>query len=199
MKANQVKKLLNVTQPTLSSYIKQGLIRVNKINSHHYIYNEDDVYKMIGLKKDKKDKINISYSRVSTNEQKSQLKDQTNRIYNWCVSNNIKIEKQFEDIKSGMNFDRNSFNNLIELVIKGEIELIVIENKDRLVRFGFELLESIFKYFGTKILVINDTIQNKTHEQEMIEDLTSIIHHFSTKMYSHRRKLNKMKLELLKP
>ena len=199
MKANQVKKLLNVTQPTLSSYIKQGLIRVNKINSHHYIYNEDDVYKMIGLKKDKKDKINISYSRVSTNEQKSQLKDQTNRIYNWCVSNNIKIEKQFEDIKSGMNFDRNSFNNLIELVIKGEIELIVIENKDRLVRFGFELLESIFKYFGTKILVINDTIQNKTHEQEMNEDLTSIIHHFSTKMYSHRRKLNKMKLELLKP
>jgi len=197
MKAKEVKKILGITHQTLHNYIKSGLIKFNKINNNHYIYNDDDVYKIIGLKKEKKEKINISYSRVSSGDRKAQLKEQTNRIYNWCISNNIKIDVQYEDIKSGMNFDRNNFNNLLQDVINGKIELIIVENKDRLVRFGFELLENIFKYFGTKILVINNTIQNKTNEQEMVEDLVSIIHHFSTKMYSQRRKLNKIKKELL--
>lgn len=197
MKAKEVKKILDVTHQTLHNYIKSGLIRFTKVNNNHYIYNDDDVYKIIGLKKEKKNKINISYARVSSGDRKCQLKEQTNRIYNWCVSNNIKLEKQYEDIKSGMNFDRDNFNKLLQNVINGEIELIVIENKDRIVRFGFELLETIFKYYGTKILVINDTIQNKTNEQEMVEDLISIIHHFSTKMYSQRRKLNKIKKDLL--
>ena len=55
-----------------------------------------------------------------------------------------------------MNFERNSFKKLIESVIKGEIEFVIIENKDRLVRFGFELIELIFKYYGTKIHIINE-------------------------------------------
>jgi len=95
-----------------------------------------------------------------------------------------------------MNFDRQDFNKLIELIIKGEIELLIIENKDRLVRFGFELLENIFKYFGTKIIVINDSLSNKTYEQELTDDLIYIIHYFSMKSYSNRRKLNKIKKDL---
>lgn len=198
MKASEVKKILNITQPTLSKYFKIGLIRANVINSYHYEYFDEDVYKFIGIKKEKKNKINVSYSRVSTGSQSSQLKDQTNRIYEFCISKGINLDNQFEDIKSGMNFERKSFQKLIELVIKGEIELVIIENRDRLVRFGFELLELIFKYFGTKIFVINDKIENKSYERELTEDLVSIIHYFSMKMYSHRRKLNKMKKELIK-
>ncbi|CBJ93954.1 putative IS200/IS605 family transposase TnpA [Campylobacter phage CP220] len=71
--------------------------------------------------------------------------------------------------------------------------MIVIENKDRLCRFGFEMLQSIFRYFGTRIIVISEDIQNKSYEQELTEDLLVIIHHFSMKSYSHRRKLNKLK------
>ena len=156
-----------------------------------------DVYKIIGLKKDRKNKLIISYSRVSTGIQTKQLKSQTNRIYEFCTSKGISLNLQLEDIKSGMNFERKSFQQLIELVIKGEVELIVIENRDRLVRFGFELIELIFRYFGTKILVIND-IENKDYEKELTEDLVSIIHYFSMKMYSHRRKLNKIKMEIIK-
>lgn len=196
MKSNEVRKILNITYPTLSKYVKDGLIRVIKINSHHYIYNDEDVYKLIGLKKEKKNKINVSYSRVSTQNQKTQLKEQENRIYSWCISKGIQLDKQFSDIKSGMNFERINFLKLVEHVIKGEIELIIIENKDRLVRFGFELLENIFKYYGTKIVVINDEIQNKSYETELTEDLVSIIHYFSMKMYSNRRKLNKIIKEL---
>lgn len=138
----------------------------------------------------------ISYSRVSTQSQKEQLKEQTQRIYNSCISRNIKLDEQFEDIKSGMNHDRPKFQELIRLVISGRVQLIIIENKDRPVRFGFDTLEQIFKYFGTRILVLNDSLENKTYEQELTEDLISIIHYFTMKSYSHRRKLNKIRKEL---
>lgn len=197
MKARDVKKFLNITQPTLSKYAKEGLVRYTKINDRHYQYNEDDVYKLVGLGKTKKKKINVSYSRISCSNQTNQLKDQTNRIYEYCISKGIDLDRQLEDVKSGMNFDRKNFQNLIDMIIRGEVELVIVENKDRLVRFGFDLLESIFKYFGTKIFVINDKITNKSYEQELTEDLVSIIHYFSMKMYSNRRKLNKFKKELL--
>ena len=74
--------------------------------------------------------------------------------------------------------------------------MVVIENKDRLVRFGYEILEQIFKYFGCTILVLNDVLENKTYEQELTDDLISIIHYFTMKSYSHRRKLNKIRKEL---
>ena len=67
-----------------------------------------------------------------------------------------------------------------------------------MIRFNFDLLEDLFKYFGTKILVLNDTLDNKSYEQELTEDLVSIIHYFSMKSYSHRRKLNKIRKELEK-
>lgn len=63
-------------------------------------------------------------------------------------------------------------------------------------RFGFESFEGFFKYFGCKILVLNDAISNKSYEQELTEDLLSIIHHFSMKSSSYRRKLNKIRKEL---
>lgn len=197
MKAKDVKKILNVTQPTLSKYVKTGILKVIKINAYHYEYLDEDVYKLIGNKNFKKEKYNISYSRVSSQQQIQSLKEQSQRIYEYCISKGIDLQQQFEDIKSGMSFDRKNFSNLIEKVIKGEIGLIIIENKDRIVRFGFEMLELIFKYYGTKILVINDSISNKTYEQELSDDLISIIHHFSMKMYSNRRKLNKIKKILL--
>ena len=85
---------------------------------------------------------------------------------------------------------------MIRRVISNEIAMVVIENKDRLVRFGYEILEQIFKYFGCTILVLNDVLENKTYEQELTDDLISIIHYFTMKSYSHRRKLNKIRKEL---
>lgn len=82
------------------------------------------------------------------------------------------------------------------MIFKGEVDTLVIENKDRLTRFGFDMLEKFFKYFGTKVLVLNDSVENKTYEQELTEDLISVIHYFTMKSYSHKRKLNKLRKEL---
>lgn len=76
------------------------------------------------------------------------------------------------------------------------MECVIIENKDRLTRFGFELFENLFKFYGTKIIVANNEITNKTYEQELTEDLISIIHFFSMKSYFNSKKLNRIKKEL---
>ena len=197
MKGKEVRNILGITPQTLCSYVKQGKIKFIKINKYHYIYNDEDVYKLIGIKKEKHNRINVTYARVSNQPRKNDLKEQSNRIYEYCLVNGIIVEKQFEDIKSGMSFDRNDFKNMIKMIVEGKIECIFIENKDRICRFGFELLVELFKYYGTKIIIINDAVQNKSYEQELTDDLISIIHYFSMKSYSNRRKLNKIKKELL--
>lgn len=196
MKSKEVLKILGVTRTTLTKYVKEGTIKVTKMKNGYYNYDDDSVYAFIGLKKKKHNSKIISYARVSTQNQKEQLKAQSNRIYEFCISRGIMLDEQIEDIKSGMSFDRKGFDKLCQEVIRGNVEMIVIENKDRLMRFGYEMFEKFFKYFGTKILVLNNEISNKSYEQELTDDLISIIHYFSMKSYSHRRKLNKLRKEL---
>lgn len=196
MKSKEVLKILGVTRTTLTKYVKEGTIKVTKMKNGYYNYDDDSVYAFIGLKKKKHNSKIISYARVSTQNQKEQLKAQSNRIYESCISRGIMLDEQIEDIKSGMSFDRKGFDKLCQEVIRGNVEMIVIENKDRLMRFGYEMFEKFFKYFGTKILVLNDEISNKSYEQELTDDLIFIIHYFSMKSYSHRRKLNKLRKEL---
>lgn len=199
MKAKEVLKILGITRQTLYNYLKQGKVSIKaKYNKNFYEYDDDSVYALIGQKQIKNDRKIVSYSRVSTQNQKEQLKEQTIRIYDSCISRGLTLNKQYEEIKSGMSGDRPKLQELIREVITGNIELVVIENKDRLVRFGFDILEQIFKYFGTKILVLNDSLENKTYEEELTDDLISIIHYFTMKSYSHRRKLNKIRKELEK-
>lgn len=196
MRAKQVLELLQVHRVTLNKYVREGKIHVIKMANGRYEYNDEDVFAFIGKKKKSHGSKIISYSRVSTQAQKSQLKEQTMRIYNSCVTRGLTLDEQLEDIGSGMSSDRKNFEILCQRVFKEEISLLVIENKDRLVRFGFDMLERFFNYFGTKILVLNDSLENKTYEQELTEDLISVIHYFTTKSYSHRRKLDKLRKEL---
>lgn len=195
MKAKEVKKILGVTQQTLRSYIKLGKLRIVKINDWHYEYNDEDVYKLIGIKKEKHKRINISYSRVSNNE--FLLKEQSQMIYSYCINKGIDLDKQIEDVSSSMDFNRKGLKELLQLVIEGRIEYIILENSDRLCRFSFELLEQLFKYYGTKIIVINNEISNRSYEQELTDDLILAIDYFSKKDFVHNDFLNKIKKELI--
>lgn len=197
MKAKEVLQILKITRQTLCRYVKQGKVKIkSKISNNFFEYDDESVFSLIGEKTKKNKKIVVSYARVSTQNQKNQLIQQNKRIYESCISRGLLLQKQYSDIKSGMSSQRKQFQELIRRIIKNEISLVVIENKDRLVRFGYEIIQQIFKYFGCSILVLNDVIENKTYEQELTEDLISIIHYFSMKSYSNRRKLNKIRKEL---
>lgn len=197
MKANKVLKVLGISRSTLYRYKKDGIIKIKtKFNNNFYEYDDDSVYRLLGDSTKSKNKLIVSYARVSTQNQKKQLVEQNQRIYESCISRGLKLDKQFSDIKSGMSADRQEFQELLNDIIRNKIDTVVIENKDRLVRFGYEILEYVCKCHGCKILVLNDILENKSYEQELTEDLISIIHYFTMKNYSHRRKLNKLRKEL---
>lgn len=199
MKANEVKKLLGITQHTLYRYLKSGKVKLNaKISSTFYDYDEDSIYALIGQKSQKKNKIIVSYARVSKQSQKAQLDKQNQMIYDSCISKGLKLVKQFSDIQSGLSIDRKQFQEMLKLIIQGEVEIVVIENKDRLIRFEYDVLEHIFKYFGCKILVLNDVIDNKEYEQELTDDLISIIYELNKRNYSYKRDLNALRRVLEK-
>lgn len=196
LRSKDVLNILNVHRVTLNRYVREGKIRVTKLKNGRYEYNDDDVYSFIGRRVEKHGTKIISYSRVSTQSQKDQLKEQTKRIYDSCISMGITLDEQFEDIGSGMSSDRKNFEKICQMIFHGDVDTLIVENKDRLTRFGFDMLEKFFKYFDTKILVLNDKIENKSYEQELTDDLISVIHYFTMKSYSHRRKLNKLRKEL---
>ena len=196
MKSKEVLNLLKITRPTLTKYVKDGLVTVDATINGRYVYNDASVFTLVGRKAKKRGQEVVSYSRVSTKAQEQQLHEQTKRIYDSCVARGIVLSRQVEEIASGMNNGRVKFQALVRDVINGNVGVLVVENRDRLIRFNFELLEQIFMYYGTKILVLNDVLENKTYEQELTEDLISIIHYFTMKSYSHRRKLNRLRREL---
>ena len=188
MKAGEVKSILKVTQKTLNSYIHKGILHPFKVNTHHYEYDDDEVYALVGKGRIKR-KV-VTYARVSLNKQKNDLETQKKRITDWAISNGYCVDKELSDIKSGMCFNgRKGFEKLVDMVSKDEVDIVIVENRDRLSRFGFELIEQLFGKHGTKI-VVTSNLENKTYEKELTDDLISIIHYYSMKSYSMRRKLH---------
>ena len=195
MKSGKVKQILNVTQQTLSNYVAKGILHPVKLSKTHYEYDKDEVYALLGKNKNN-DRIAVTYARVSLPKQKDDLERQIERLYSYAISNGYNISEQFSDIKSGMEFEkRKDFMKLLNMVCENRVKTVIVENKDRLVRFGFNLLKEVFKLHGTEIVVMSD-IPNKSYETELTDDLISIIHYYSMKSYSNRRKLNNVEKAL---
>ena len=194
MKSKEVLNLLKISRVTLSKYVKNGSLKVKLLDNGYYDYDKDSVFKL--LKKD--NRYNVLYSRVSTYKQKTDLDNQTKQLIDYCNNNNIKYYQIYKEISSGINLNRKEFNKLLDDVINYKIANIYITYKDRLTRLSFLTVETIFKKFGTKIIVINNN-KNINSDNEIFEELMSIIHIFSTSMYSNRRKnkLNLLKKDLV--
>jgi len=188
MKANEVMKILNICRMTLYKYVKEGKIVAIKLDNGYYDYDEKSVYKL--LKRDNRKE--IIYARVSTYKQKNDLQHQINKIQNYCTENNIKIDEIYSEINSGIDLDRNEFSKLLTEIFDYKIRTVYISNKDRLTRLSFRTLETVFNRFNTKIIVINQ-INNESNDTEVFEELISLMHIFSTSLYSNRRK-NKLNI-----
>ena len=194
MKAKEAMRVLGVTRKSLHNYLKFGRIKAVLLPNGRYVYDESSIYEFLGKKSPEKLRKTVVYARVS-NPPRKYLKEQEERLLNFCTAKGLSVDEVYSDIKSGMNFDRRGLNRLMTDLLNGNIGTIVIENKDRLVRFGFPLIESICAFYNAQIIVANEA-SKQNFEQELTEDLISVIHYFSKKSYSNRRKLNKIKKEL---
>ena len=191
MLAKDVLRVLGITRATLTKYVKTGIIKVNVLPNKRYDYNEEDVYKF--LNKDIKRKT-IIYARVSTQKQKNDLENQINLLKQFCFSNGYTISGIYQDIANGISFEkRKDFFSLLDEVISGKVERVVITYKDRLSRIGFDLFYHLFQKYNCEIIVMNEIGNNKLDSQEIFEEIVSLLHCYSMKLYSNRRCINKIK------
>ena len=175
-------EFLGVAVSTLRRWEKEGKLESERTKGGHRRYPKE---KLIAFK-DKKEnkKLTIGYCRVSSSDQKEDLKKQVENVSSYCIANGYQF-KIIEDLGSGLNYKKKGLRELLALIENREIERIVINYKDRLIRFGYEMLEEICKLNGVKIEVINHS-EDKTYEEELVEDVLSIITLFSSKLYGSR-------------
>ena len=119
----------------------------------------------------------VLYARVSNNSAKENLDRQMERLIDFSMKNGFKIKYEIKEIASGMNDSR---NKLCHILVKNDWNVIIVENKDRLTRFGFNYIQLLLKSKGQEILVINQT--NKDEKQDLISDLVSIVYSFTARM-----------------
>lgn len=190
MKSKDVLSLLKITRPTLTSYVKSGKIRTQTLPNGRYEYNDEDVYKF--LFKDVPRKTYL-YARVSSSSQKIDLENQIQLLKQFCFSNGYQISGVFSDVASGISFEnRKDFFNMLDDVIDHKVERVIITYKDRLSRVGFDLFYYLFKKYNCEIVVVSEVGSIKLDSEEIFEEIVSLLHCYSMKMYS-RRRISKIK------
>lgn len=180
-------KMIDVSSQTLRNWDKSGkLIPEYRTKSGYRYYSQEQIRKLTDNKS--KDRLVVGYCRVSSSKQKDDLERQVDNVRNYLITQG----KPFiiiKDIGSGINYNKNGLLELIQKVTDGEVSKIVVLYKDRLLRFGYELLENIASIYGTSIEIIDKT--EKTEQEELVEDLVQIITVFSCKLQGKRAKKTK--------
>ena len=125
------------------------------------------------------------YTRVSTSNQKEDLKNQIEFIKQYANAKGIIVDEIIEDYGSGLNYNRKKWNNLIDQCMDLDIGTIIVTHKDRFIRFGFECFKRFLEKFGIKIIVVNN--ESLSPSEELFQDIISILHIFSCRIYGLRK------------
>ena len=184
--AKEAKRLLQVNGTTLKVWKDSGRLKHKKLSEKKILYDVDSVLPSLDSERKRR---NLIYARVSNTKQKNDLDNQIEMIKSYCISHGIEVDAIYKEIASGMNENRKELNLLIDEVISGNVQTVFISFRDRLSRFGFDYFKNLFAKYNTEIKVLDEFEEtNKTFQEELTEDLISIIHNFSMKLYSNRRK-----------
>ena len=149
MKSREVIKLLKVTRPTLCRYVKDGDIKVTKLDNGFYDYDEKDVYKKIGVE----DRYTVIYGRENSSDEA--LKRQLSILKEYAEKNGLKIDKVYQDMGSGLSYTREGFKKLIKDITENKISTVIIYSSKRLMRTGLDVWKDVFKAFNCELIAVN--------------------------------------------
>lgn len=190
LKTSEVKELTGLCSMTLYRLDKKGVLCPVQRTSRSKRYRLSDVQKFINSNKENPRKI-LAYARVSSNKQKSELENQVKYLETYAVNKGIIVDEYIKDIGSGINYKNKGLQKIIQAIVNNEVDEIIISHKDRLMRFGFDLFEYIASLFHTKVTIIN--LETTSPQEEIVEDLLTIITVFSNRVYGLRSYKSKIK------
>jgi len=180
----QAAELLGVTPKTLREWEKTGRITATRTEGGHRRYQ---IAELLGSRTEKA--ITIAYARVSSHDQKEDLERQKMVLESYCAAKGYGFEL-IADLGSGMNYKKKGLNRLIKLLCSSQIDRLVLTHKDRLLRFGSELIFTLCEIYGCEVVVINRSADS-SFEEDLAQDVLEIITVFSARLYGSRSHKNK--------
>ena len=185
-KPQEFAEMVGVSVKTLQRWDNEGKLKAFRTPSNRRYYTHNQYVEYMGKTVQDKDcRKTIIYTRVSTSNQKDDLKNQVEFLKQYANAKGIIVDEIFEDVGSGLNYNRKKWNKLLEDCMLGMIKTVIVAHKDRFIRFGYDWFERFLKSNGVEIIVVNNEVLSP--QEEMIQDLINIIHVFSCRIYGLRK------------
>ncbi len=192
MGAGATAKLLGVSVKTLQRWEREGrLIPAARTGSNRRLYTESQIREFIGLRAGSTPTRIVAYCRVSSAAQKPDLLNQRRVLEEFVAARGLANVEFIEEIGGGLNFKRKQFLALMDAIGRREVRVLILAHRDRLTRFGFEWFEHFARTHGCEVWVLNQ--ERLSPEQEMVQDLLTIVHSFSSRLYGLRNYRKKLK------
>lgn len=186
---------LGVSRDTLRRWEAAGKIVVERTPSGHRRYDLAQL-RCLAPVAAQSHRVTVAYARVSNQDQKAELKHQVAILESYCNGNSWSFEV-ITDTGSGMNYQKSGLRQLIRRICDGDVGRLVVAHRDRLLRFGVDLVFSLCEHFGTEVVIINATTAS-TFEEDLAEDVMEIVKVFSARLYGSRNQKNKRILQQLR-
>ena len=196
----EASEILGISTETLRNWERDDKISPTYTTGGHRRFPRIEIEKLSGTYQEPTVPIQQNrtaiYCRVSSHEQKQKgdLERQVGRMTTEALKRNYSIVSVFDEVGSGMNDNRKKLQKMFELVESKQIDIVFIEHKDRLSRFCFNYLVFYFQSYGVKIEMV-ESVMGKGFEQELVEDILSLMASFSAKIYGKRSSQNRKKKE----
>ena len=181
MKPSEYAKIYSMNQRTVVNNFHKGLIKGKQDEQTKTIYILNPEFEEHQVKFDEKRV--ILYARVSSTTNKASLDGQLERMRLYAYARGYKIVDEIKEISSGLNENRPKLNQIFK---RTDFNILLCEHKDRLTRFGFEYIKSLFARVGVSVEAINES--TKTKDEEMVDDFVSIVTSFCSRIYGRSRK-----------
>lgn len=170
---------------TIRRWEREGRITAKRSAGGQRYFDETDVRAALRIDVPNKERVTVVYCRVSSVGQRDDLESQIAAMENFCLGAGIAVSEWVTEIGGGMDFKRKKFLTLLDRISDGEVERLVVAHKDRLTRFGFDMIEHVARRNGCEIIVANT--ESLSPQQELVNDLLSIVHTFSCRLYGLKR------------
>ena len=184
-------ELLGVSVKTLQRWDRDGILKANRTPTNRRYYTYDQYLQFKGIQTENDIRDTVIYARVSTRNQKDDLQNQVEFLKQFCNAKGMIVNQCIEDFGSGLNYNRKKWNKLLDEVMENKIKTIVISNKDRFIRFGYDWFEKFCEKFNTKIIIVNN--ETFSPNEEFVQDIISILHVFSCRLYGLGKYKNQIK------
>ncbi|GCL40603.1 IS607 family transposase [Anabaena sp. FACHB-1250] len=188
-------KKLGVSVKTVRRWADAGKLRFERSPSGHRRFYLADITRITPRDFNQlEDRITINYARVSSNDQKEDLTRQRQVLEAFSSANGWQFET-ISDLGSGLNYNKKGLQKLLKRIMQGDVGRLVLTHKDRLLRFGSEIVFTMCEEFETQVVIINKSIEETTCEQELVTDMIELITVFSARLYGSQSDKNKKLLD----